>query len=97
MHAFDGATGVEKWAYVPSAVIPNMYRLAGANYDTNHRFFVDGSPATGDVADSSGKWSTILVAGLNAGGRQYYALDITDPEQPERSLGIHQHQLGTYV
>jgi type IV pilus assembly protein PilY1 len=29
------------------------------------------------------KWRTILVAGLNKGGRGYYALDITDPTTPK--------------
>jgi type IV pilus assembly protein PilY1 len=28
-------------------------------------------------------WKTILVGGLNAGGRGYYALDITDPTAPQ--------------
>lgn len=28
-------------------------------------------------------WKTILVAGLNKGGRGYYALDITDPNNPK--------------
>jgi type IV pilus assembly protein PilY1 len=36
------------------------------------------------VYDSvSGTWKTILVAGLNKGGRAYYALDITDPNNPK--------------
>ena len=28
-------------------------------------------------------WRTVLVAGLNAGGRGYYALDVTDPDNPK--------------
>ena len=28
----------------------------------------------------SGAWHTVLVAGLNGGGRGYYALDVTDPD-----------------
>jgi type IV pilus assembly protein PilY1 len=28
-------------------------------------------------------WKTILVAGLNKGGKAYYALDVTDPDNPK--------------
>lgn len=82
MHAFDAATGVERWAYVPSMVIPNLWALADKNYATNHAYYVNGSPIISDIYDG-GTWKTILVAGLNGGGRGYYALDITDPVAPK--------------
>jgi type IV pilus assembly protein PilY1 len=81
LHAFNGKTGAEMWAYVPTAVMPNLYALADKNYASAHRYFVDGSPVTGDVY-FGGAWHTILVAGLNDGGKAYYALDITDPTSP---------------
>jgi type IV pilus assembly protein PilY1 len=79
--ADDSTGGTELWAYVPSMVMSDMWRLADPNYDTNHRYFVDGSPVVGDVWDGN-SWRTILIGGLNAGGRGYYALDITNPTQP---------------
>jgi type IV pilus assembly protein PilY1 len=79
LHAFNAATGAELWAYVPTAVMPNMYRLADFNYP--HLYYVDGSPVVGDVFDGT-NWRTILVGGLGGGGRAYYALDITDPANP---------------
>jgi type IV pilus assembly protein PilY1 len=87
MHAFAADTGIERWAYVPSMVIPNMWKLADFNYGTLHNNFVNGSPITSDVCTAncttaSATWKTILVAGLNGGGRGYYALDITDPTTP---------------
>ena len=81
--------GVERWAYVPGIVLPNVYRLANKPY--NHRYLTDGSPQVGDICvtsacglpptgtATSSDWRTILVAGLNSGGIGYYALDITDP------------------
>ena len=73
--------GQEAWAVIPSTVLPNLYQLADVNYERgNHRFFVDGSPVAADVYD--GTWHTILVGGLNAGGKGYYALDITNPAAP---------------
>jgi type IV pilus assembly protein PilY1 len=88
LHAFDVDTGKELWAYVPSHVLPKLYNLADAKYSDKHTFFVDGSPVVGDVCVSncgtdSAVWKTILVGGLNAGGRGYYALDITDPDKPK--------------
>lgn len=84
LHAFDADTGVERWAYVPSAVLPKMAKLADTNYGDagNHQYLVDGSPVIGDIYDGS-KWKTILVGGLNSGGRMYYALDVTDPTNPK--------------
>jgi type IV pilus assembly protein PilY1 len=84
--------GSERWAYIPSMVFPTLKRLAEANYATQHRYLTDGSPVVGDVCfghttsapcASASNWKTILVAGLNAGGRGYYALDITDPANPK--------------
>lgn len=82
LHAFDKDTGNEKWAFIPSLVIPNIYKLADTNYPSNHTYFVDGSPVAGDIY-VNGAWKTILVGGLGAGGRGYYALDITNPESPK--------------
>lgn len=81
LHAFNADTGQERWAYVPSMVIPNMWKLADKNYATMHNYYVNGNPVVGDVFDG-GSWRTILVAGLNGGGRGYYALDVTNPANP---------------
>ena len=84
LHAFNGTTGQEMWAYSPRIVFPNLYKLASDNWDVGHKYSVDGSPQIMDVFDSTaGAWKTILVAGLNNGGRGYYALDITNPSSPK--------------
>ena len=70
--------GQEAWAVIPSAVLPNMYKLADDNYKRDgHQFFVDGTPVVGDVF--AGSWKTILVGSLNAGGKGYFALDVSNP------------------
>lgn len=79
LHAFNATTGRELWAFVPQAVMPNLYKLADKNY--SHQYFVDGSPVIADVK-VSGAWKTILVGGLNKGGKAYYALDVTNPAAP---------------
>ena len=89
LHAFDAETGKENWAYIPSFVLPELYRLADFTYSQNHRYFVDGTPETGDVCPSApttdctgSEWKTILVGGQNRGGKGFYALDVTNPASP---------------
>ena len=90
LHAFDATTGQERWAYVPSMVLPNLYKLADKNYATRHQYYVDNTPETGDICPlapsatcTAAQWKTILVGGLNRGGKGYYAMDITDPTAPK--------------
>lgn len=89
LHAFNALSGQERWAFVPSAVLPNMYRLADADYANKHRYFVDGTPVVADVCLSAPTdvctattWKTIVVGGLNQGGKSFYALDVTNPLTP---------------
>lgn len=87
LHAFDADTLVERWAYVPTMVIANMWKLADTAYSNKHSYYVNGDPIISDICVSAcgaggAVWKTILVAGVNGGGRGYYALDITDPTNP---------------
>ncbi len=86
--AADTVVGQELWAYIPSMVLPNMYKLADKKYKDKHQYFVDGTPTVGDICTANctlatAVWKTILVGGLGRGGRGYYALDITDPANPK--------------
>jgi len=81
LHAFDAASGTELWAYAPRITMKKLYVQASTTYGTNHQFTADGAPEVADVKIGS-TWRTVLVAGLNAGGRGYYALDVTDPANP---------------
>ena len=104
LHAFDAASGDERWAYVPAAVMPKLWRLADRSYGKLHRYQVDGSPVLGDICVSpdSGTpqlcqengWKTLLVGGLNGGGCAYYALDVTDPTNPQGLWEFSNDNLG---
>lgn len=85
LHAFNGDTGAEEWAYIPSFVLPSLNNLSRKNGFV-HKFYVDGTPIAADAdlqnTDGAGgapDWRTILVGGLRKGGRGYYALDVTNP------------------
>src|ERR1019366_1705007 len=80
--AVDPQGGKEAWAIIPHSVLPNLFTLADANYKNIHQYFVDGTPTVSDVYDGT-NWRTLLVGGLNDGGRSYYALDVTDPATPK--------------
>lgn len=81
LHIFNADSGNETYAYIPSFVYENLSSLTFPEY--NHRFFVDATPVVEDafirISDgASQSWRTIVVGGLGAGGRGYYALDITN-------------------
>lgn len=76
LEAINADTGAEVFAYVPSGVYGNLATLTDTPY--SHRFYVDGAPVAGD-AYLGGVWKTVLVGGLNGGGKSIYALDVTDP------------------
>lgn len=82
VHAFKADTGAEAWAYIPSMLVPNLYKLADKFYNANHTFYVNATPRQGDVY-FDGAWHTVLIGGLGAGGRGFYALDITSPTTPK--------------
>ncbi|HRE13209.1 MAG TPA: PilC/PilY family type IV pilus protein [Usitatibacteraceae bacterium] len=82
LHALNGDTGQELWAYVPRITMPRMHRIAKQNWSVAHEFTVDGSPEIMDVF-AGGGWKTVLVAGFGSGGRGYYALDVTTPAAPK--------------
>lgn len=82
LHAFDD-NGDETFAFVPSAVIPTLYKLTDPGYTSStHQFYVDGSPVVQDVYYDSG-WHTVLIGTLRGGGKALFALDITDPAAPK--------------
>jgi type IV pilus assembly protein PilY1 len=81
LHAFDAETGEEWFAYVPSALIPELDALSDPSY--SHRYFVDGQIAVGDAyidrGGGSDEWASVLVGTTGAGGKTVFALDVTNP------------------
>jgi type IV pilus assembly protein PilY1 len=86
LHAFDAKTGEEEFAYIPSALRSTLNILTAPKYGqkdgTAHRYYVDGTPVASDVY-FGGAWHKVLIGSLGAGGRQVFALDVTDPKAPK--------------
>jgi type IV pilus assembly protein PilY1 len=89
LHAFNTTvtteTNNELWSFIPPGVFPNLL----SNYPSASSVLLDGAPIVKDVvwerdlggtsAAWTAAWHTMLIAGFGAGGRGYYALDVTDP------------------
>lgn len=75
LHAIDirDDVGKELWAFVPRAVLPDMGQTTARGYSFKTQ--LDGSPVIGKASATT----RVLVAGLGAAGRSYYALDVTSP------------------
>ena len=76
----SGVDGLAGLSYRETDPLPNKF---------SHRYRVDGTPTVRDIKfpnDSTkcgtraNTWGTILVGGLNKGGKGYFALDVTSPE-----------------
>jgi type IV pilus assembly protein PilY1 len=74
----SGADGLASWAWRYADPLPKKF---------THRFRVDQSPVVTDVdfgkagtPTGTPDWRTILVAGMNKGGKGFYALDVTNPD-----------------
>ncbi|MCE1250942.1 MAG: hypothetical protein LWW82_09445 [Comamonadaceae bacterium] len=94
LHGFAAADGSETLAYVPRGAVAQLRYLTAPEYKDNHKFFVDGSPMTGDVDMGAGTqdpqdpsynpnyqsdWRTLLVGTMGLGGKGYFVLDVTNP------------------
>jgi hypothetical protein len=86
LHAIETATGIEKWAYIPSNLLD---KLKNDRTDPNadpHFAAVDASPTAKDIyydhdsnSSTPDEWRTILVCAQGFGGNSIFALDVTDP------------------
>jgi type IV pilus assembly protein PilY1 len=73
-HAFDNGTGEELWGFIPKEFLGRLKDLRGSGV----KYYVDGSPKA-YITESQ----KIVLFGLRRGGSNYYALDVTDPENPK--------------
>ncbi len=80
LHAFQESDGTELWAFIPPDQLSRLNLLT--QFLGSHSFYADSSPIVADVK-ISGTWKTIVVFGERRGGRNYFALDITNTTDPQ--------------
>ena len=75
--------GEELWAFIPKAVMRNIHTLT----DFGEQKKINVAPVYADVqfpdGHGGGEWHSVIVGGFREGGRGYYALDVTEPENPK--------------
>ncbi len=82
LHAINAATGKERFAYIPSILIPKLRALTDASYA--HQYFVDGRM---DIHKFG--VDTILAGALGAGGKGLFGLNVTNAaESSETDAGL---------
>jgi type IV pilus assembly protein PilY1 len=74
LHAFDDVTGEELWGFIPKELLSRLKELPSGS---GLKYYVDGSPKA-YITESQ----KIIIFGLRRGGSHYYALDVTDPNNP---------------
>jgi Tfp pilus tip-associated adhesin PilY1 len=76
IHAIDGRTGVEVWAFIPFNLLPKLRTLRDGQGLDAFDYFVDSSAKVADVK-LGGVWKTLVVFGEGSGGTFYQAFDAT--------------------
>jgi len=108
LHCFNVLTGEEMWAFIPYNLLSKVRNLWPVDEATGERYFardvyVDGSPVTADVYIDD-EWKTVLICGQGAGqglamgenatGNYYFALDITNIEDPQPMWEFTEERMG---
>lgn len=93
LHAFESDSGDEKWAFIPPFVLPYLRDVISSNANESISIYgVDGSPIVKDIY-VDGAWKTILLAGARQGASGYFALDITDPDNPKHLFSFANNKI----
>ncbi|MGB2927390.1 MAG: PilC/PilY family type IV pilus protein, partial [Desulfobacterales bacterium] len=88
--------GTEAWAFIPP---DQLHRLKDMVEGTEHPYYVDSTPKIffydddkDGVIDTGDGDKVILVCGQRKGGTSYFALDVTDPQDPQYLWRVSQYQ-----
>jgi type IV pilus assembly protein PilY1 len=101
VHAIDGNTGQELWAFIPREHLPNLAKLFFDPESQFKHYGVDGDivPVVLDK-DKDGQIEPVdgdfvyIIFGMRRGGDSYYALDVTNKNQPRVKWRISSPEMG---
>jgi type IV pilus assembly protein PilY1 len=97
LHAFDVASGAERFAYTPNLVSDHLSSLADADYAEGHRYYVDGPLYGGEVITGEYQRKAYLVGGLGKGGKGYFCLLTGYRERSHVNEGFSDYQWKLHV
>ena len=78
MHVINPDDGTQRYAYMPSTVLPSLITVSDPDYGQGmHKFTLDGQISIFDTQlDAGGNWQTVALGGTGAGGKAYYAIQL---------------------
>lgn len=88
LHAIDANTGVELWSFIPSELLADLGELYFDNAINYKHYGIDGDivPVIMDRNKNGvidvGSDFVYIIFGMRRGGNNYYALDVTDKNNP---------------
>jgi type IV pilus assembly protein PilY1 len=88
VHAINANDGTERWAFVPQEFLPDQKLLFEDDTTSSKHYGVDGNMRV-QVDDKNGNGiidgsdTVHLYFGMRRGGDMYYALDVTNPDNPQ--------------
>ncbi|MES9937403.1 MAG: PilC/PilY family type IV pilus protein [Sedimenticola sp.] len=103
LHGFNADDGSERFAFIPNQVISNLSELTRQDY--KQKPFVDLTPSINDAFIETVKgtnrnslaWNTVLIGGLRGGGKGYFALNITDPEDLDTEAEVAENVMWEFT
>ncbi len=89
LHALNAETGVEQFAFLPEEMMPLQQTLREQSNSVEHAYGIDGNITPwvydkdndGNIEEVEGDFVRIIF-GQRRGGRNYWALDVTDRTKP---------------
>ena len=93
MHALDTETGEEQFAFVPGELLKNHYEFYSNDTSFERPYGLDGplsvwrDDANDNLIVDAGD-SAFLFVGMRRGGNSFYALDVSNPDNPKLAWTI---------
>lgn len=86
LHAFESVQGHELWSFVPRDLLPNLPKFYENLSFEDHPYGLDGELSLFTTNPESriqiGSDTAMIYVGMRRGGRNYYAIDISDYNNP---------------
>ncbi|HSL68703.1 MAG TPA: hypothetical protein VK864_00610, partial [Longimicrobiales bacterium] len=89
LHAIDVTTGNERWTFVPPELLNGMFGLFDDAPTANKHYGLDGEVRIlkfdvdqDGIVESGAGDKVFLYFGMGRGGRNYYAIEVTDKDSP---------------
>lgn len=88
LHAIKKSTGEEIFSFIPEELIPNLSNIYNKTESLDRPYGLDGDIALMHDDDNGnlivdGTEKAYLIFGMRRGGRNYYAMDIANPNVPK--------------